>query len=191
MALAAGVYNIPVYPENSTPRALDNTVGAEPVSPLDLRGLEIDSQRYVAPGSPNVTRRSQPIPFPSIEDIESVHGQGTVALEMEREFANRDSTSSHQQARKSRPDIVISDLDSGISLSGICMAFASTGTHVFGAAPSEGFWDHAYTTERDATVEVADDDVWSTLARLLMRRSRIVIRKLSLHLKCNSALSMD
>ena len=50
---------------------------------------------------------------------------------------------------------------------------------------------HAYAAEGDATVEVADDDVWSTLPRLLMRRSRIAIRKLSLHLKCNSALSMD
>jgi hypothetical protein len=157
MALAAGVYNIPVYPENSTPRALDNAVGAEPMSPLDLRGLEIDSQRYVAPESPNVTRRSQPIPFPSVEDIESVHGQGTVAFEMEREVANRHLTSSHQQARKSRPDIVISDLDSGISLSGICMAFANTGTHVFGAAPSEGFWDHAWSLHTPGAVPTHQD----------------------------------
>ena len=151
------MYKIPVYPENATPKALENAVGAEPRSPLDLHGLEIDSQRYVAPESPKVTRRSQPILFPSVEDIESVHGQGTVAFEMEREFANRESTSSHQQARKSRPDIVISDLDSGISLSGICMAFASTGTQVFGAAPSEGFWDHAWSLHTPGAVPTPQD----------------------------------
>lgn len=157
MALAAGVYNIPVYPEHSTPKASDNAVGAEPVSPLDLRRLEIDSQRYDAPESPKATRRSQPISFPSVEDIESVHGQGTVAFEMEREFTNRDSSSSQQRARKSRPDIVISDVDSGIALSGICMAFASTGTHVFGAAPSEGFWDHAWSLHTPGTVPTQQD----------------------------------
>jgi hypothetical protein len=148
MVLAAGVYNIPVYPDNSTPGALNSSAGAESMSPLDLRRLEIDSQRDDASESPKMTRRSQPILFPSVEDVDSVHGQGTVAFELEREFATRNSTLSPQQARKSRvrPHIVISDLDSGIALSGICMAFASTGTYVFGAAPSEGFWDHAWST---------------------------------------------
>jgi len=157
MALAAGVYNIPVYPENSTPGTLDHAVGAEPMSPLDLRRLEIDPSRYDAPESPKAARRSQPIPFPSVEDVESVHGQGTVAFELEREFATRGSTSSQQEARKSRPDIVISDLDVGIALSGICMAFASTGTHVFGAAPSEGFWDHAWSLHTPGAVPTHQD----------------------------------
>ena len=159
MELAAGVYNIPVCPEKSTPGALDTSVGAESMSPLDLCRLEIDSQRNDASESPKTTRRSQPILFPSVEDVDSVHGQGTVAFELEREFATRNSTLSPQQARKSRvrPDIVISDFDSGIALSGICMAFASTGTYVFGAAPSEGFWDHAWSTHTPGAVPTHQD----------------------------------
>jgi hypothetical protein len=139
MALAAGVYDIPVYSEDSVPNGSNDVVEAEPTSPLDIARLEIDN---AVPESPTVTR---PIPFPSNEDIASVHGQGTVAFQLERELASRDhSTSAHQRTNKSRPDIVISDLDSGITLSGICMAFAGTGTHVFGAAPEFGFWDHAW-----------------------------------------------
>jgi threonine dehydratase len=154
MALAAGVYSIPVYSKDSASSALDNVVGAEPTSPLDLRRLEIDSQRSAAPGSSDVTR---PIPFPSNEDIDSVHGQGTIALELERELATHNSHSTHQHANKSRPDIVVSDLDSGITLSGICMAFANTGTHVFGAAPSEGFWDHAWSSHTPGAVPTQQD----------------------------------
>ena len=129
-------------------------MGVEPTSPVDLRRLEIDSQRSAARGSSDVTR---PIPFPSNEDIDSVHGQGTVALELERELTTRNSISTHQQANKSRPDIVVSDLDSGITLSGICMAFANTGTPVFGAAPSEGFWDHAWSSRTPGAVPTQQD----------------------------------
>jgi hypothetical protein len=139
MALAAGVYNIPVYSEDSAPNGSSGVMEAEPTSPLDIGRLEIENAN---PGSSTVIR---PIPFPSNEDIESVHGQGTVAFALERELATRNhSTSTQHQMNKSRPDIVISDLDSGITLSGICMAFAGTGTHVFGAAPEFGFWDHAW-----------------------------------------------
>jgi len=154
MALAAGVYSIPIHPEDYTPSASDNVVASEPTSPVDLRRLEINSQRYDAPESSNVTR---PIPFPSVDDIDSVHGQGTVALELERELATRSPTSTPRQANKSRPDIVISDLDSGITLSGICMAFTGTGTHVFGAAPSEGFWDHAWSVHTPGAVPTHQD----------------------------------
>jgi len=154
MALAAGVYSIPVYSEDSTHSTLDSVMGVEPTSPVDLRRLEIDSQRSAARGSSDVTR---PIPFPSNEDIDSVHGQGTVALELERELTTRNSISTHQQANKSRPDIVVSDLDSGITLSGICMAFANTGTPVFGAAPSEGFWDHAWSSRTPGAVPTQQD----------------------------------
>jgi hypothetical protein len=139
MALAADVYNIPVYSEDSAPNGSNDVMEAEPTSPLDIGRLEIDN---AVSGSSTVTR---PIPFPSNEDIESVHGQGTIALELERELENQNhSTPTHHRMNKSRPDIVISDLDSGITLSGICMAFAGTGTHVFGAAPEFGFWDHAW-----------------------------------------------
>jgi hypothetical protein len=68
MALAAGVYDIPVYSEDSVPNGSNDVVEAEPTSPLDIARLEIDN---ALPESPTVTR---PIPFPSNEDIASVHG---------------------------------------------------------------------------------------------------------------------
>lgn len=37
------------------------------------------------------------------------------------------------------------------------MAFASTGTHVFGAAPSEGFWDHAWSLHTPGAVPTHQD----------------------------------
>lgn len=152
MALAASVYNIPVYSEHTTSNGSNNVAHTEPTSPVDLRRLEIDSQRKAARGSSTITPS---IPFPSNEDIDSVYGQGTLALELERELAIQNTT--QQRPKKSRPDIVISDLDSGISLSGICMAFTNTGTHVFGAAPSEGFWDHAWNAYTPGAVPKQQD----------------------------------
>jgi hypothetical protein len=155
MASVAGVYNIPVHSEGAMSNGSGNPMEAEPTSPVDLRRLEIDVQLNAAPGSPTVTH---PILFPSDEDIDSVLGQGTVAFELEQEIANRyQSTPTHHLRNKSRPDIVISDLDSGIALSGICMAFAGTGTHVFGAAPEFGFWDHAWKGHSPGTSLAQED----------------------------------
>lgn len=156
IALAAGAYSIPVHSEDSSTRRPNNFVVAEPTSPLDIRRLEIDTQPKSVPGSSTTTR---PIPFPSDEDIASVHGQGTVALALEKELATRNrSTSTQHQTNKSRLDIVVSDLDAGITLSGICMAFAGTGTHVVGAAPDPaGFWDHAWNSHTPGAAVTQDD----------------------------------
>lgn len=150
MILAAGVYNIPVHSEDPSASSLDNT---EPTSPLDLRRLEINAQSDPTPEHPTKPR---PIPFPSNEDIEAVQGQGTVAFELESELKTRDS----QHMNKSRPDIVISDLDSGITLSGICMAFAGTGTHVFGAAPQDGFWEYAWSLHSPGATPSQDEQAY-------------------------------
>jgi hypothetical protein len=180
MASVAGVYNIPVHSEGAMSNGSGNPMEAEPTSPVDLRRLEIDVQLNAAPGSPTVTH---PILFPSDEDIDSVLGQGTVAFELEQEIANRyQSTPTHHLRNKSRPDIVISDLDSGIALSGICMAFAGTGTHVFGAAPEFGFWDHAWNGHSPGTSLAQEDlgrsywDVRDTLAHL--HGARLPLRRL-------------
>jgi len=78
------------------------------------------------------------IRFPKRDHMDAIHGYGTVALDFERELAMM-----AQHDLGSRPKFIISDMDNGITLSGICMAFAGTGTRVLGAAPVSGFWEHA------------------------------------------------
>lgn len=149
MTIAAGVYDIPVHSENTSTGSLDDL---DPTSPLDLRRLEINAQLDSVHEDP---LQDKPIPFPSNEEINAVHGQGTVAFELEAELKTRDS----QHMNKSRPDIIVSDLDGGIALSGICMAVAGTGTHVFGAAPQAGFWEHAWKSHTPgATPTPTEDD---------------------------------
>lgn len=145
---AASVYSIPVNPaaSGSHQSGTGDTTQYGQTSPLDMSRLEIGAQlKYVKPSATTMTTES--IPFPPYDDLDIVHGQGTVALEFEHEASTtgvRTSSSSTRQRPKSRPDIVLGDFDSGVTLSGICMAFVGTGTHVFGAAPTTGFWDHVW-----------------------------------------------
>jgi threonine dehydratase len=147
---AASAYGISVNP-GAPPGSYQGEMGDATqlnlgqTSPLDLSRLDIGTPlNYVIPST---VPMSESIPFPPYDDLDIVHGQGTVALELEQEVSTGDQfTSSHQQRQesKSRPDIVLGDFDSGVTLSGICMAFVGTGTHVFGAAPTTGFWDHVW-----------------------------------------------
>jgi len=151
---AASMYSIPVNPAPSggtrQSEPADDTTHFGQTSPLDLSRLDISAQlNYVNPrATTTTTMTTESIPFPPYDDLDIVHGQGTVALELEQEASTpgAPASSSHpQQSRpKSRPDIVLADFDSGVTLSGICMAFVGTGTQVFGAAPTTGFWDHVW-----------------------------------------------
>lgn len=146
---AASMYSIPMNPGPSgayQSETDDNTHFGQ-TSPLDLSRLDISSQlNYVNPrATTTTTMTTESTPFPPYDDLDIVHGQGTVALELEQETSTGVPTkSSHHLTPKSRPDIVLADFDSGVMLSGICMAFVGTGTHVFGAAPTTGFWDHVW-----------------------------------------------
>lgn len=158
IAAAASVYNIPVNPENSHRGGMDNAIEAAEMSQLDISRLEINARLNVIPGTAAAAAPSESIPFPSYDEIDVVHGQGTVALELEQEMTTGvPITSSRRIGYKSRPDIVIGDIDSGITLSGICMAFVGTGTHVFGAAPTHGFWDHAWNTNSEGSSATMQD----------------------------------
>jgi hypothetical protein len=144
---AASMHSIPVNPGASGARQGDSNDTTEygQTSPVDLSRLDIGAQlNYVNPRIVSTTPES--IPFPPYDDLDIVHGQGTVALEFEHEESTTgvQTSSSDRQRPKSRPDIVLGDFDSGVTLSGICMAFVGTGTHVFGAAPTSGFWDHVW-----------------------------------------------
>jgi len=144
---AASMYSIPMNPtaSGSYQSETGDTSPYGQTSPLDMSRLDIGAQlRYVNPRTTTMT--TEPIPFPPYDDLHIVHGQGTVALEFEHEGSTTgvQTSSSGRQRPKSRPDIVLADFDSGVTLSGICMAFVGTGTHVFGAAPTSGFWDHVW-----------------------------------------------
>jgi len=105
---------------------------------LAVEEMHIDGQK-----GPAVTQES-PVPFPLHHHAEVVHGNGTIALQLEQEIIS---------AAYHRPDLlggnapefdaVISDIGNGCTLSGICKAFLGKSTQVFGAAPSSGFWEHA------------------------------------------------
>jgi threonine dehydratase len=101
----------------------------------------------LAPGShanPAVPVWHNPIRFPLRDQMDIIHGRGTIALELERDLAMlAQNSSTRPHGFKSSLDFVIADMDNGITLSGICMAFAGTRTQVFGAAPMSGFWEYA------------------------------------------------
>lgn len=81
--------------------------------------------------------------FPSHNEPDVVHGQGTVALELEEEVKrllesehpNQDGVAS---ARSERLDAIINAMGNGSTLSGICMATQGTGTRVLGGETVAG-----------------------------------------------------
>lgn len=150
------MYDIPVYSNPPERNDLNSNSDMGEAFPLDIGRLEIDSQLNMIPIA---AEDSESILFPSYDDLEVVHGQGTLALELERAMADRSTAAAARRVEyKSRPDIVVSDIDSGITLSGICMAFAGTGTRVFGAAPIQGFWDHAWSQRSPGTAISLPED---------------------------------
>lgn len=107
---------------------------------LGMDRLALELQRnatYTHPSCHNAIR------FPRHDHVDIIHGHGTVALELEHELAMlARSPSARPCGLKSSPDFVISDMDNGITLSGVCMAFEGTKTQVLGASPGSGFWEY-------------------------------------------------
>jgi threonine dehydratase len=84
------------------------------------------------------------VPFPKRDDMDAIHGYGTIALDFERKLAmSAQGSPTRPCGLESTPDFIIGDMDNGTTLSGICMAFAGTRTRVLGAAPMSGFWEYA------------------------------------------------
>lgn len=79
------------------------------------------------------TAREGAYPFPSHDEADVIHGQGTVALELEEEVASLLNTdNSIRGSQRGELDTVINAMGNGSTLAGICMGLQGTGTNVFG-----------------------------------------------------------
>lgn len=134
--MIANSYGIPVHV--ATPEGSDMNAGANRETSLAMDQLALHKATHTNPAWHNAIR------FPSRDQLDIIHGRGTVALDFERELAMlAQNSSTWPCGLKSSADFVIGDMDNGTTLSGICMAFAGTRTQVLGAAPTSGFWEHA------------------------------------------------
>lgn len=137
--MIANSYGIPVHVASEEEN--DPNAGRNRKTSLSMDQLALDLQQkatYTNSAWHNAIR------FPSRDQLDIIHGRGTVALEFERELAMLAQNSSAWSCDfKPSADFVIGDMDNGVTLSGICMAFAGTRTQVLGAAPVSGFWEHA------------------------------------------------
>lgn len=82
--------------------------------------------------------------FPSHDEADVVHGQGTVALELEEEVeqllqAESPALESNISCEGRNLDAIINVMGNGSTLCGICMATQGTGTGVFGAETMSTF----------------------------------------------------
>lgn len=133
----ANAYGIPVHV--AMPWGDDWDPGKESGTSSGMNKPAPDSYKH-----PAVPVWHNAIRFPSRDQMDIIHGRGTVALELERDLAMlAQNPSTRSCGFRSSLDFVIADMDNGITLSGICMAFAGTRTQVFGAAPMSGFWEYA------------------------------------------------
>lgn len=145
IAIAASAYGIPTYVGDlrdagtgaSTSRRVSKVV-------LAVEEMHIDGQM-----SPVMTREA-PVPFPLHHHTEVVHGNGTIALQLEQEMIS----AAFQRPNSDAPqfDAIIADVGNGCTLSGVSLAFLGKPTQVFGAAPSSGFWEQAASLRRTETL---------------------------------------
>ena len=136
--MIANTYGIPVHIAN--PEEIGSSAGSKDGMSFGMGQLALDLQQKTTRTHP---AWQEAIPFPSRDHMDMVHGHGTIALDFERALAAlAQGAPARPYGRKSVPDFVICDMDSGITLSGICMALAGTGIRVLGAAPVSGFWEH-------------------------------------------------
>lgn len=139
IAVIANSYGVPVHV--AAPEGNDLHAGTNRKLSLGMDQLAQELQEkatYTDQAWQNAIR------FPSRNQLDIIHGRGTIAFEFERQLATLAQNSSTWSCGfKSSADFVIGDMDNGITLSGICMAFAGTRTQVLGAAPTSGFWEHA------------------------------------------------
>lgn len=139
MAIAASAYGIPAYVADLR-RADINNKHERRISKvvLEVEKMHIDGQKI------STATEDVPVQFPLHHHAEVIHGQGTMALQLEREMAAVMTSFNHSDDGKGpKFDTVVSDIGNGCMLSGICLAYSGEGTQVFGAAPSSGFWEHA------------------------------------------------
>jgi hypothetical protein len=133
--VVAKTFGIPVHV--ATPEENGSNACSNHKMSLGMGQLALNPQLNAHPAWQDAIR------FPTRDHMDIIHGHGTLALEFERSLATpAQDSSGRPYALKSFPDFVICDMDSGINLSGICMAFAGTGVRVMGAAPISGFWEH-------------------------------------------------
>ena len=140
MAIAASAYGIPAYVADLRRTDMTNINHDRRLSKvvLEVEEMHIDGQK-----SPVVTR-DVPVRFPLHHHAEVIHGQGTMALQLEREMATTAASfDQFADGKTAKFDAVISDIGNGCMLSGICLAYSGERTQVFGAAPASGFWEHA------------------------------------------------
>lgn len=158
MAIAASAYDIPAYVVSQYREASGKPgvyCSRVILAPKEMR---IDSQQGLAT---DPITQEKAVKFPLHHHREIIHGQGTVSLQLEQDMAASVYLDSASERRKT-PEFgaVISDMDNGCTLSGICMAFSGESTQVFGAAPSSGFWTHA--SDHYCQVRVAHEPSKST-----------------------------
>jgi threonine dehydratase len=142
IAVIANAYSIPIHVVTS--KGSDSNGGSEAClhgMSLGMDQLALDLQQEARSSH---TEWQKAIPFPKRDDMDVIHGYGTIALDFERKLATpAQGSPTRPCGLKSTPDFIIGDMDNGITLSGICMAFAGTRTRVLGAAPMSGFWECA------------------------------------------------
>ena len=142
MAIAASAYDIPAFVTDFRQSEAEKQAGVR-LSKVILAVEEmsiIDGQQIPAP---EPVTQQEPVRFPLHHHLDVIHGQGSVALQLEQEMAVAELVNSASLWRNV-PEFgaVISDIGNGCTLSGISMAFSGRKTQVFGAAPAT-FWLHA------------------------------------------------
>lgn len=160
MAIAASAYNIPAFVmdlQRTTPYVEPGLHLSKVI--LAVEEMNIDGQQVPA-AEPDA--KEMPVQFPLHHHLEVIHGQGTVALQLEREMASYAYLAS-DWTDKPKFGAVLADLGNGCSLSGICLAFSKEATQVYGAAPSSGFWTHAaghHSTKEEIPQTTPEAEYW-------------------------------
>ncbi|KAL4953525.1 tryptophan synthase beta subunit-like PLP-dependent enzyme [Aspergillus filifer] len=139
LSLASSTLNIPAYivmPKISTPSKIAGTqsYGAEV---LFSGSTSVEREAVVA----DVQQRTGAILVPPYDDYDIICGQGTVALELEKQYAElskeRPGLSVHGTESSGKGlDAVITPVGGGGLNSGVATFFSDKSTKVFGAEPS-------------------------------------------------------
>lgn len=147
VAIAASAYGIPTY-VGDLRDAETGTSTSRRVSKVVLAVEEMHINGQMSP----VMTREAPVPFPLHHHAEVVHGNGTIALQLEQEMISAASQGPDLLgATVPQFDAIIADIGNGCTLSGVCLAMLGKSTQVFGAAPSSGFWEHAASLRQTET----------------------------------------
>ncbi|KAL4962899.1 threonine/serine dehydratase [Aspergillus stella-maris] len=138
LSLASSTLNIPAYivmPKISTPSKIAGTqsYGAEV---LFSGSTSVEREAVVA----DVQKRTGAILVPPYDDFDIICGQGTVALETEKQYAElvegSPALSVHDTGSGKALDAVITPVGGGGLNSGVATFFSDKSTKVFGAEPS-------------------------------------------------------